>query len=54
MNLPWHRVLGAGGRVVFPKNSREYREQSKRLRAEGVAVHQGRADTKAMADLDNF
>jgi methylated-DNA-protein-cysteine methyltransferase-like protein len=54
MHLPWHRVLGAGGRIVFPKTSREYKEQAKRLKAEGVAVQQGRADTRAMADLENF
>ncbi|HEX4153701.1 MAG TPA: MGMT family protein [Steroidobacteraceae bacterium] len=42
MNLPWHRVLGAGGRIVFPKMSRHYREQARRLRAEGVAVRDGR------------
>src|SRR5262249_12654108 len=47
MHLPWHRVLGAGGRIVFPKASREYREQAKRLKAEGVAVLQGRADGRA-------
>ncbi len=36
LNLPWHRVLGAGGRIVFPASSSAYREQSRRLRAEGV------------------
>src|SRR5215472_18482197 len=38
LNLPWHRVLGAGGRIVFPKTSRAYKEQTRRLRAEGVVV----------------
>jgi methylated-DNA-protein-cysteine methyltransferase-like protein len=51
MNLPWHRVLGAGGRIVFPKSSRHYREQAKRLKAEGVASKDGRVDTTRMADL---
>jgi methylated-DNA-protein-cysteine methyltransferase-like protein len=46
--LPWHRVLGAGGRIVFPKGSSQYREQSRRLRAEGVRVQNGRADRAAM------
>jgi methylated-DNA-protein-cysteine methyltransferase-like protein len=54
MHLPWHRVLGAGGRIVFPRGSHEHREQAKRLKAEGVAVHQGRADPRAMAELENF
>jgi methylated-DNA-protein-cysteine methyltransferase-like protein len=42
MNLPWHRVVGAGGRIVFPPSSRQHREQARRLRAEGVAVKDGR------------
>jgi methylated-DNA-protein-cysteine methyltransferase-like protein len=36
LNLPWHRVVGAGGRIVFPKSSHEHREQARRLRGEGV------------------
>jgi methylated-DNA-protein-cysteine methyltransferase related protein len=48
MNLPWHRVLGAGGRIVFPPTSRAYREQARRLRAEGVAVKNGRVGRDAM------
>ena len=51
MNLPWHRVLGVGGRIVFPKNSRPYREQAKRLRAEGVLSKDGRVDRACIADL---
>lgn len=42
MNLPWHRVLGAGGRIVLPKNSKHFREQSRLLRSEGVPVVLGR------------
>jgi methylated-DNA-protein-cysteine methyltransferase-like protein len=42
LHLPWHRVVGAGGRIVFPKSSREHREQARRLRAEGVSVQNGR------------
>jgi methylated-DNA-protein-cysteine methyltransferase related protein len=42
LHLPWHRVVGAGGRIVFPKSSREHREQARRLRAEGVSVRNGR------------
>jgi len=51
MNLPWHRVLGAGGRIVFDKSSRHYREQARRLRAEGVASRAGRVDLCCMAEL---
>lgn len=42
MNLPWHRVVGAGGRIAFKKTSRTYKEQTARLRAEGVLVRNGR------------
>lgn len=41
-DLPWHRVLRAGGRIAFPEGSRGWREQSARLRAEGVRVDAGR------------
>jgi methylated-DNA-protein-cysteine methyltransferase-like protein len=51
LNLPWHRVVGAGGRISFPPSAGEYREQAKRLRAEGVTVRAGRVDPRAMADL---
>jgi methylated-DNA-protein-cysteine methyltransferase-like protein len=54
MNLPWHRVLGAGGRIVFPKNSIQFREQSRRLRAEKVAVRDGRVNRSCITDLDEL
>jgi methylated-DNA-protein-cysteine methyltransferase-like protein len=40
--LPWHRVLRSDGRIAFPEGSKNFREQSQRLRAEGVAVSNGR------------
>jgi methylated-DNA-protein-cysteine methyltransferase related protein len=52
LHLPWHRVLGAGGRIVFPKGSRAHREQARRLRAEGVPVRDGRVPRPALTDLD--
>jgi len=52
--LPWHRVLAAGGRIAFPKGSREYAEQARRLRAEGVAVVGGRVSSPAAPDLDEL
>jgi methylated-DNA-protein-cysteine methyltransferase-like protein len=52
LNLPWHRVLGAGGRIVFPKTSLHYREQARRLRAERVAVKDGRVDRSCITDLE--
>lgn len=48
LNLPWHRVLGAGGKIVFPLNSSSFREQARRLRAEGVTVKSGRVDRSAL------
>jgi methylated-DNA-protein-cysteine methyltransferase-like protein len=42
MHLPWHRVVGAGGRIAFPAGTRPHREQMRRLRSEGVSVENGR------------
>lgn len=51
--LPWHRVLRSDGRIAFPEGSKGYREQSQRLRAEGVRVEQGRVrGLKAARTLD--
>jgi methylated-DNA-protein-cysteine methyltransferase related protein len=40
--LPWHRVLRSDGRIAFPDGSEGWREQSARLRGEGVIVENGR------------
>ena len=40
--LPWHRVLRSDGRIAFPEGSESWREQSARLRSEGVTVENGR------------
>lgn len=52
MNLPWHRVVGAGGRIVFPKTSLHHREQARRLRAERVPVKDGLVDRSCVTDFD--
>jgi methylated-DNA-protein-cysteine methyltransferase related protein len=49
LNLPWHRVVGAGGRIVFPSSSPQHREQARRLRAEGVVVKDGRVSRPFIA-----
>jgi len=54
MNLPWHRVMGAGGRIVFPKSSRHFREQARLLRSEGVPVKDGRVARSALVNLDEL
>ncbi|MBS0212421.1 MAG: MGMT family protein [Proteobacteria bacterium] len=53
-NLPWHRVLRSDGRIALPPDSPGHREQMQRLRAEGVAVENGRVRglRRAEADLD--
>jgi methylated-DNA-protein-cysteine methyltransferase-like protein len=54
MNLPWHRVMGAGGRIVFPKGTRHFREQARLLRGEGVTVKDGRVAQSALVNLDEL
>ena len=54
LHLPWHRVVGAGGHIAFPSTSRAHREQTRRLRAEGVAVSGGRVAVSALTDLEQL
>ncbi len=48
--LPWHRILRSDGRIAFPPGSKQFREQSQRLRAEGVTVENGRVKIAVQAD----
>lgn len=53
--LPWHRVLRADGRIAFAPGSAGFREQRRRLLAEGVSVRAGRVPMRAFGlepDLD--
>ena len=51
--LPWHRVLRSDGRIALPEGSSGWREQCRRLRAEGVRVEKGRVRGQtAAASLD--
>ncbi len=43
-NVPWHRVLGAGGKIRLPGESGL--EQRLRLRTEGVAISGDKVDIK--------
>ncbi|MEO8223395.1 MAG: MGMT family protein [Gammaproteobacteria bacterium] len=55
--LPWFRVLGAGGRIAIPKGTTGYRAQLQKLRAEGVVVENGRVrwpDYRWVPDLDEL
>lgn len=43
--LPWHRVLGAGGKIAFPPGSPWFARQKRFLKAEGVEFTEpGRVD----------
>ncbi|HLH40865.1 MAG TPA: MGMT family protein [Bryobacteraceae bacterium] len=42
--LPWHRVLGAGGKILLPRQAGA--EQRLRLESEGVAFRGGKVDMK--------
>lgn len=34
--LPWHRVINAQGRISLPEDSPGFKEQKRRLEAEGI------------------
>jgi len=56
-DVPWHRVITASGKIAFDKGSRPFREQSKRLMMEDVAVIAGRVDMQKyrwQPDLDEL
>ncbi len=44
IDLPWHRMMRADGRIAFEAGSAEFIEQVQRLRAEGVTVNNGRVN----------
>ena len=48
MQLPWHRVVNAQGKISFAEDSTGYRQQKDRLEAEGVIFMNGKID------LDRF
>ncbi len=45
-HIPWFRVINVQGKIAIDKNSSGYKEQTERLRAEGVRVVNGRVDMK--------
>ncbi len=46
--IPWFRVINSQGRIAMPEGSRGYREQRKRLKAEGVTFNEhGRLSSKS-------
>lgn len=57
LQLPWHRVLRADGRIAFPAGSRGFREQVRHLAGEGILIRNGRVDMAAFGwerDLDGL
>ena len=44
--LPWHRVLGAGGRLSLAAGTPSGDEQRARLRAEGLTLRNDRVDMR--------
>lgn len=42
--IPWHRVINAGGRISFPPGSDSYRRQRDRLSAENIPLVGERID----------
>lgn len=54
LRLPWHRVVGAGGKIVFDARSSARREQARLLRSEGVKVENGRVARNALTTLEDL
>jgi methylated-DNA-protein-cysteine methyltransferase-like protein len=58
--VPWHRVVGAGGRIAFPEGAPSRDRQIRRLRQEGVDASSGRVDLGShgwhspVGDLDRW
>ena len=54
LELPWHRVLNAQGRISLPAGSKAHRMQRRLLEEEGVVFRNGRVDMarSGKPDLD--
>lgn len=44
MNLPWHRIVNAQGKIAIPKGTAGYQRQQELLRQEGVDIKNGQLD----------
>jgi len=44
LNLPWHRVINAQGKISFPQDSSGWRRQKDLLENEGVVFLKGQID----------
>jgi methylated-DNA-protein-cysteine methyltransferase-like protein len=54
LELPWHRVLRADGRLAFPTGSEAFAEQRARLIEESVSVKYGRVDLRQFGWQDSL
>jgi methylated-DNA-protein-cysteine methyltransferase-like protein len=57
LDLPWHRVVDAAGRISFPEGSPQRGRQRRRLEAEGVRFNGNtvvRAARSFACDLDRL
>ncbi|HEY7741252.1 MAG TPA: methylated-DNA--[protein]-cysteine S-methyltransferase [Steroidobacteraceae bacterium] len=54
MQLPWHRVLNAQGRISLPAGSKAHRQQRRLLEQEGVRFRNGRVDRAAQGDAPDL
>ena len=52
--LPWHRVVAVGGRIAFPVGSKLYREQRRRLLADGMRVCGAKVRITPVGDMDSL
>jgi methylated-DNA-protein-cysteine methyltransferase-like protein len=50
LDLPWHRVLNASGRISFPEGSEAHALQRRKLEAEGVRFKGARVAREALQD----
>jgi len=44
MNLPWHRVINAQGKISFPQDSSGWHRQKNLLEVEGLVFLNGKVD----------
>lgn len=44
LQLPWHRIVNAQGKIAIPKSRSGYERQQELLRAEGIEVSDGQLD----------
>jgi len=47
LQLAWHRVINAQGKISFPIDSQKYREQMSILTSEGLVFENGRVDLES-------